>query len=493
MSESNFVSVSNENTISEAIREVGAVNFDLAERLPGGGTICEAYKTVLDGHIVFVKRLKREYADKASYLSALKKEFEMGAQLHHPALPDYRRFFGDYIVMDYVDGFTIADLAKNEDPWIADEDNVRNIMNQLLDVVDYLHQHNVVHCDIKADNVMITAGTRNVKLIDLDKCYTYVHDKRISGSASNYGLGVEKAGDPTLDFRGIAKVLEYIERYYEDFDGAPFLRFVKECRKKATTYSELKRALKPLLLSAKNGAGAETGYFVPFTSPVNFNESDKLTWSSQYCEYFRTTQNIRRFIVKRINAQCETDPVLVFSLKKDYESICDFDHPCLPRYRDYKCSYIMMDNMIGATLESLIKRNDERLRDVKFVRKFLMELVDVVDYLHKRSVVHCNIYARDILITPGSTTARLLNFERCYSPSQFYPPIANPEELGLSIECVGDRRLDYRGLGRITIYMKQEVEGFPFKKFKRFIKACFDDNTSIEKLQKTLKWHWWNF
>lgn len=152
-----------------------------------------------------------------------------------------------------------------------------------------------------------------------------------------------------------------------------------------------------------------------------------------------------------------------------------------------------MDNMIGETLESLIKRNDERLRDVKFVRKFLMELVDVVDYLHKRSVVHCNIYARDILITPGSTTARLLNFERCYSPSQFYPPIANPEELGLSIECVGDRRLDYRGLGRITIYMKQEVEGFPFKKFKRFIKACFDDNTSIEKLQKTLKWHWWNF
>lgn len=132
MSESNFVSVSNENTISEAIREVGAVNFDLAERLPGGGTICEAYKTVLDGHIVFVKRLKREYADKASYLSALKKEFEMGAQLHHPALPDYRRFFGDYIVMDYVDGFTIADLAKNEDPWIADEDNVRNIMNPLV-------------------------------------------------------------------------------------------------------------------------------------------------------------------------------------------------------------------------------------------------------------------------------------------------------------------------------------------------------------------------
>ncbi|MCM1139347.1 MAG: protein kinase [Muribaculum sp.] len=492
MSTSGFANETNENSTLKVDKPSGSIDLSTAERLPDGGTTCECYKTVLDGHIVFVKRLKPTLANKASYLEAFRKEYETGSKLHHHSLPDYRQFFGDYIVMDYVDGSTIAELVERGDEWLADEANVRKMMQELLDVIDYLHQHNLVHCDIKVDNVMITAGTRNAMLIDLDKCYTYVHNKRLSGTPANFGLGDDKLGDPALDYRGLAKILEYLEIHVDGFTADPFLRFVKECRRKSTTLPDLKRALKPLLLSSKSGAGNEIGYFVPFTSPVDFNKADRLSWQSTFCDYFRVKMNIRNFVVKRLKYSSEAEPVLALTLKKDYESICEFNHPCLPKYWDYKLTYIIMDNVYGDTLEELIDRQDERLRDVKFVRQFFSELVDTIDYLHKRSVIHCKIYSRDILITHESTIARLLNFEHCYTPSHPLTEGSNLKALNPEKrEYIGRPELDFQGLARITRHMMSCVKGFPTRKFTRFVKACQSEKPLIPKLQKALKPHWW--
>lgn len=491
---SGFANTSTEDTAPDSVEYSDAIDFSTAERLPDGGTTCECYKTVLDGHTVFVKRLKPELSNKAIYLEAFRKEFETGSKLHHPSLPDYRRFFDNYMVMDYVDGFTIADLVKRGDEWLANEENVRNMMRELLDVVDYLHQHNIVHCDIKADNVMITIGTHNVMLIDLDKCYTYAHNKKLSGTASNFGLGDDKLGDPCLDYRGLANILEYLEIYLEGFPAEPFLRFVKECRRKDTSIPKLQTALRPLLLSSTSGMGGETGYFVPFTSPVDFNNADRLNWESTFCDYYRVKLNIRRFVVKKLKYSSEAEPMWALSLKKDYESICEFNHPCLPKYWDYKLSYIIMDNIYGDTLEELIERQDERLRDEKFVRQFLSELVDTIDYLHKRSVIHCKIYSRDILITREATIARLLNFEHCYTPSHLVTERCNVKDLNAEEgEFEGCPELDFQGLTRITMHMMRVVKGFPIKKFTRFVKACQSKTPSTNELQKALKSQWWRF
>ena len=46
---------------------------------------------------------------------------------------------------------------------------VRRIMKQLLDAVNYLHSRNLVHQDIKLENVCLDSNY-NVKLIDFEFC-----------------------------------------------------------------------------------------------------------------------------------------------------------------------------------------------------------------------------------------------------------------------------------------------------------------------------------
>ena len=46
----------------------------------------------------------------------------------------------------------------------------RSVMIQLLDAVRYCHQQNVVHLDIKLDNIMMDEDTGKVTLIDFGLC-----------------------------------------------------------------------------------------------------------------------------------------------------------------------------------------------------------------------------------------------------------------------------------------------------------------------------------
>lgn len=74
--------------------------------------------------------------------------------LKHPSLPEYREFHRDYMVMDYIDGTTLAAMIARKDPWLRDEKHLRSMLRQLVEVVDYLHRHNVVHCGIKPGSIM---------------------------------------------------------------------------------------------------------------------------------------------------------------------------------------------------------------------------------------------------------------------------------------------------------------------------------------------------
>lgn len=210
------------------------IDFEDAIRLPDGGSTCETYRTRWQRREVFVKRLKEEYRTNPIYLDALDKEYEIGVSLKHPSLPDYREFHRDYVVMDYIDGETLADMIRNNDPWLRNEKNLIRMLRELAEVTDYLHRHNVTHCDIKPDNIMITANNHNVVLIDLDKCYTdSLNDT--SGDPSRYGLTERETGRIAIDFRGIGRVVELLKEKIPDFKFRKYNEFIKESKNKECT------------------------------------------------------------------------------------------------------------------------------------------------------------------------------------------------------------------------------------------------------------------
>lgn len=220
------------------VEEPGAIDFNEAVKLPGGGSTCHIYRTRWQRREVFVKRLKEPLRTKPLYLDAFDKEFETGVGLRHPSLPEYRELHRDYIVMDYIDGATLADMIRKRDPWLTSEKNIVKMLRQLVDVVGYLHCHNVTHCDIKPSNIMITARNRNLVLVDLDKCYTDALNDS-SGDPAKYGVAADLPGDVAIDFQGIAMTVERLKESVEGFRFRRYQRFVDACRSADATTDQL--------------------------------------------------------------------------------------------------------------------------------------------------------------------------------------------------------------------------------------------------------------
>ena len=231
---SQFLNQENEYSIEHS----QGIDFDDAVKLPAGGSTCDIYRTRWQRRDVFVKRLKEEFRAKPLYLDALDKEFDVGVCLRHSSLPEYREFHRDYIIMDYIDGETLAVMIKRNDPWLTKEKNIVAMLRELIDVVDYLHRHNVVHCDIKTDNIMIRSNTKHLVLIDFDKSYTDAL-RDTSGHPSKYGLEVDEVGRTAIDFRGIGLVVEQLKSELPDFNFSVCEHFVKACYKPNASCEEL--------------------------------------------------------------------------------------------------------------------------------------------------------------------------------------------------------------------------------------------------------------
>lgn len=100
-----------------------------------------------------------------------KAEAKMLWGLNHPNLPAFHGFFSEgpryFMVMEYVDGSTLEDLLeRNNGPF--PERRVLGWARQLCDVLEYLHNQNppIIFRDMKPGNIMLTARTGRIKLID---------------------------------------------------------------------------------------------------------------------------------------------------------------------------------------------------------------------------------------------------------------------------------------------------------------------------------------
>lgn len=185
--------------------------FEAVEQLNTQGATCDAFRVKLYGKLHFLKQLKPEYAGDVRYREALQKEFETGYRLEHPHLVRYLSLTGDGLLMEYVDGETLSQRLANH-PDYFDEKNTKRLLRQLLDVVGYLHAHQVLHLDLKPDNIMLTRIHDDVKLVDLGCCYTDTFADT-QGRTDRYAAPEQLDGrqpDERTDIYAIGKILEQL-------------------------------------------------------------------------------------------------------------------------------------------------------------------------------------------------------------------------------------------------------------------------------------------
>lgn len=216
----------------------------LKESLPVSGFMCEAYRVKIYGKLHFLKKLKPEHEDNILFREALRKEFEIGFRLEHPNIVRYVSFHDDEILMEYVDGEELLVFLKNHPAYFEDTEHFDKLVGQLLSALQYLHDNQVLHLDLKPENIMLTRIGCDVKVVDLGCCYsdTFVDS---TGYTTQYAAPEQLAGrkvDVRTDIYAVGKILELLPHH------PIYNKVIKRCldknpQNRYQTIAELQKAL----------------------------------------------------------------------------------------------------------------------------------------------------------------------------------------------------------------------------------------------------------
>uniref|UniRef100_A0A8C7J7I1 Cyclin dependent kinase like 3 n=1 Tax=Oncorhynchus kisutch TaxID=8019 RepID=A0A8C7J7I1_ONCKI len=118
------------------------------------------------GHIVAIKRFNDKEEDK-TMKKVIMREIKLLRKFRHENLVNMLEVFRFkkrlYVVFEYIDRTVLEDLERY--PRGLDSKRLRKYMFQILRAMDYLHTSNIIHRDVKPENVLVS-NSGVVKLCD---------------------------------------------------------------------------------------------------------------------------------------------------------------------------------------------------------------------------------------------------------------------------------------------------------------------------------------
>ena len=150
--------------------------FMLQEQISGGamGVVYKAMDRRLaeageDTASVAIKILSPQLSQSGLALRALQQEAAKGRCLVHPNIVRFVDFDRDddlhFIVMEWLEGRTLADILDSPDSRSIDTERSFQIVRQIGKALDYAHRCGIVHADVKPGNIMIMPNG-DAKLFD---------------------------------------------------------------------------------------------------------------------------------------------------------------------------------------------------------------------------------------------------------------------------------------------------------------------------------------
>lgn len=192
-------------------------NFELIHTSKNGYS--EVFKAKRYGKWYVLKRLTDSQKDNPRYQSLLEKEFDIAQQLSHQNIVQTISFefveeLGLCVIQEYIDGLTWDDFfAKNN----HSKKETYRLLSELCDALSYIHNKQIVHRDIKPNNIIITRDGNHVKLIDFGLADKDAYDilKEPAGTAIYASPEQQKRNkiDNRSDIFALGKILEDITCY----------------------------------------------------------------------------------------------------------------------------------------------------------------------------------------------------------------------------------------------------------------------------------------
>jgi serine/threonine protein kinase len=179
----------------------------------GGMGIIYLCKNIMTGGYHVVKHPLYD-GDVDIKIEKLKVEANILKTLDHSSIVKYIDSFEDhnifYMVIEYIHGKDMRTLFKDSP---AAEAQVRTYCRQVLDSLEYLHNKNIIHRDIKPRNVMITGNF--IRLIDFGGAkmrFTSVSQKGSILYTPGYGAPEQQAGESYFqsDIFGVGATMYFL-------------------------------------------------------------------------------------------------------------------------------------------------------------------------------------------------------------------------------------------------------------------------------------------
>ena len=121
------------------------------------------------GKKVVVKTLKASCADNPKCRAALQQEYETTSALDSKYIRKALEFtqikgLGSCIIFEYIEGKSLAEHVR---VGTLSEKQVKSILVETCEALLYLHRNQLVHCNLKPENIIVTTDGCHAKLIDI--------------------------------------------------------------------------------------------------------------------------------------------------------------------------------------------------------------------------------------------------------------------------------------------------------------------------------------
>ncbi|MDP9200744.1 MAG: serine/threonine protein kinase [Gemmatimonadota bacterium] len=193
------------------VAQVLSANYELESEVGRGGmgiVYCARDKRLK--REIAIKVLPPELSFRADIRQRFLREAETAAQLNHPNIvPIYtveERENLVYFVMSYIKGDNLGQRLQQHGPIPPVE--VRRILGEVADALAYAHHRNVIHRDIKPDNIILDEETGRAMVTDfgIARALTDSGDSRLTATGMAIGTPAymspeQSAGDRAIDGR----------------------------------------------------------------------------------------------------------------------------------------------------------------------------------------------------------------------------------------------------------------------------------------------------
>lgn len=135
----------------------------------GGGGMANVYlaRDIILDRDVAIKVLRLEYANDEEFIERFDREAQAATSLSHPNIVNIFDVGEEdhilYMVMEYVDGMTLKEYIQRYGPIQVEE--AIDIMKQITSAISHAHAYDLVHRDIKPQNILIDHHG-NIKVTD---------------------------------------------------------------------------------------------------------------------------------------------------------------------------------------------------------------------------------------------------------------------------------------------------------------------------------------